>query len=84
MIMAQIFWGNKPSDHHPKISGVQFHFVIAVTDKPTAERFAENIRKEGSLARVQKKPLYSTFGNKRKVTSHCYVVFQAHAAKWRN
>jgi len=75
--MKQIFWGNKPSDHHPKIGGIQFHLVISVTDKATAERFAKKIRANGSLARCQKKTITSTFGKKRRVTGHAYVVFEA-------
>ena len=81
--MSSAFWGHKPSDHHPKIGGIQFHLVIAVGDKATAERFAKNIRKDGLLARVQKKSITSTFGKKRRVTGHCYVVFKAQPKAWR-
>jgi hypothetical protein len=65
------------------IGKIQFHFHIAVTDKSVADRIANSIREHGSLARVQKKPIKSTFGKKRKTVSHCWVVFEAHPKKLR-
>lgn len=81
--MPSIYWGNKPSDHHPKIGGIQFHLSNAFPDKATAERVAKGIRADGSLARVQKKSITSTFGKKRRVVGHAYVVFKAQPKAWR-
>ena len=74
--MSEIFWGS-PHKHVPIIGGIQFHFHGAYMSKATAQRIADAKRKDGFLARVQKKPITSLFGKKRKVTSHCYVVFFA-------
>jgi hypothetical protein len=74
--MSDIFWGT-PHKHVPKIDGIQFYFHGAYMNKGTAQRIAAGKRKDGLLARVQKKTITSLFGKKRKVTSHCYVVFIA-------
>jgi hypothetical protein len=79
--MSEIFWGNKPSDHHPMIGRKQFHLEGAFGDKATAERVAKGLRENGLLARVQKKSITSTFGNKRRVVNHAYVVFKAHSGR---
>jgi len=81
--MAQIFWGRKPSDHAPKIGGIQFILHMTVTDKVTANRIAKQLRADGNLARVQKKTLTSTFGKRKKVVGHCYAIFKAHSKKFR-
>jgi len=74
--MSEVFWGT-PHKHVPIINGIQFYFHGAYMSKPTAQRIASGKRKDGLLARVQKKPITSLFGKKRKVVSHCYVVFIA-------
>ena len=81
--MPQIFWGNKPSDHSPKIDGIQYHLVIAVTEKAIADRFARTIRGDGKLARVQKKSITARYGKIRRVIGYCWVVFQAHSKSRR-
>lgn len=73
--MVQIFWGS-PHKHVPKIGGIQFHFWAAFTDKATADRVAELKRKDGHLARVQKKPQNRQRG--QRIDGYCYVVFLAH------
>lgn len=74
--MSQIFWGS-PHKHVPVIKGKQFHFHGAYTDKETADRIAKAIRGDGSLARVQKKTITSTFGKRRRVVGNSFVVFKA-------
>lgn len=78
---SEYFWGNKPSDHAPLIGGKQFVYDGAFFLKQKAEKHADNIRKNGHLARVQKKSIMDRFGNKRKVTGHVYVVFRARDRK---
>lgn len=74
--MTQVFWGS-PHKHVPIIGGIQFHYHGAYMNKDMANRIAENRRKEGLLARVQKKPLNRQRG--ARIIGYCYVVFVAHS-----